>query len=131
MFLGFYVLSFIAGDSCATMDVVRWNWTYRLLDFMPERLRIAACAAHAFHRKTGRWLPPLADKVLVKDYVRRKLGDDWLTPTLWHGRELPPVSHCTWPLPIVIKSNADFSPDSFSRDLMRLWRGATAALKAG
>jgi hypothetical protein len=122
------------------MEVARRNWKYRLLDFLPERLRIAACAAHAFHRKTGRWpnlirprdfgemvqarkvwdrdprLPPLADKVLVKDYVRRKLGDDWLIPTLWHGRDLPPASACTWPFPFVIKSNIGSGWNIFVRD---------------
>ena len=48
-------------------------------------------------------LPLLADKVRVKDYVARRLGDDWVIPTLWHGTELPESPD--WPLPFVLKSS--------------------------
>ena len=48
-------------------------------------------------------LPLLADKVRVKDYIARRLGDDWVIPTLWHGTELPEKPG--WPLPFVLKSS--------------------------
>lgn len=47
----------------------------------------------------------LADKVLVKNYVRRRLGEEFLIPTLYAGSRLPPLSQRNWPLPFVIKSN--------------------------
>lgn len=50
-------------------------------------------------------LSMLADKVLVKDYVREKIGEKCLIPTIWHGSELPPHAQRTWPIPFVIKSN--------------------------
>lgn len=50
-------------------------------------------------------LPRLADKVVVKDFVRERIGSDFLIPTLWHGKCLPPRSSRNWPLPFVIKAN--------------------------
>ncbi len=46
-----------------------------------------------------------ADKVLVKDYVRKRLGDDILISTLFSGRKLPPLAQRNWDLPFVIKAN--------------------------
>lgn len=47
-------------------------------------------------------LPRLADKLSVKQCVADRLGDGWVTPTLWHGTELPESP--TWPRPFVVKS---------------------------
>lgn len=48
-------------------------------------------------------LPALADKITVKDFVRAKLGDEWLIPTLWTGKELP--STPPWEPPFIVKAN--------------------------
>ena len=48
-------------------------------------------------------LPLLADKVSVKEYVARRLGDEWVIPTLWHGTVLSETPD--WPLPFVLKSS--------------------------
>jgi hypothetical protein len=37
-------------------------------------------------------LPVLIDKILTKEYVGKKLGESWVTPTLWSGKKLPPWS---------------------------------------
>jgi len=50
-------------------------------------------------------LSQCSDKVLVKDYVREKLGDEFLIPTLYVGPQLPPVALRNWPVPFVIKAN--------------------------
>jgi hypothetical protein len=50
-------------------------------------------------------LPKLADKVLVKEFVREKIGSEYLIPTLWHGTSLPPREDRNWPIPFVIKAN--------------------------
>jgi hypothetical protein len=50
-------------------------------------------------------LPQRADKIRVKDFVRDRLGGEWVTPTLWHGKHLPPPEQRTWPIPFVIKAN--------------------------
>jgi TupA-like ATPgrasp len=50
-------------------------------------------------------LPRLADKVLVKDYVAQTIGREWINPTIWSGRRLPPRSARDWPIPYVLKAN--------------------------
>ena len=47
-------------------------------------------------------LPRLADKVFAKEFVSRRLGPEWITPTLWRGAVLP--SEPAWPFPYVVKS---------------------------
>lgn len=44
----------------------------------------------------------LGDKVAVKDFVLRRIGPQFVTPTLWHGTMLP--DRPVWPLPFVVKS---------------------------
>ena len=50
-------------------------------------------------------LPLMSDKVLIKDFVSQKLGNEYVIPTLWHGTKLPPRDSRTWPKPYVIKAN--------------------------
>jgi hypothetical protein len=50
-------------------------------------------------------LPQRQDKILIKDFVRERLGSEWITPTLWHGEFLPPLEQRNWPVPFVIKAN--------------------------
>ena len=45
------------------------------------------------------------DKVIAKERVAALLGESWITPTLWHGRVLPPREERTWPTPYLIKAN--------------------------
>jgi hypothetical protein len=49
-------------------------------------------------------LPRLADKVLVKDHVARRVGAQHVVATLWQGTQLPPRAERNWPPPFVIKS---------------------------
>lgn len=60
-------------------------------------------------------LPQRADKIRVKDFVRDRLGGDWVTPTLWHGEHLPPLEQRTWPIPFVIKANNGSGRNFFVR----------------
>jgi hypothetical protein len=64
-------------------------------------------------------LPLLADKVRVKDWVARRLGPEWVIPTLWHGRELPDRPH--WPLPFVLKSSHASCQCAFVRTARGDW----------
>ena len=48
---------------------------------------------------------PMADKVLVKEFVSKTIGSQYVIPTLWSGKSLPPAEERTWPLPFVIKAN--------------------------
>lgn len=50
-------------------------------------------------------LPERENKILVKEFVRKKLGSEWVTPILWQGENLPPLAQRTWPIPFVIKAN--------------------------
>lgn len=47
----------------------------------------------------------LSDKVAAKRLVAAILGEDWITPTLWHGRPLPERRLRDWPIPYVMKAN--------------------------
>ena len=47
----------------------------------------------------------LADKVKVKAWVADRIGAEYLIPTLWSGKSLPPREERNWPLPFVIKAN--------------------------
>src|SRR3982751_184831 len=44
-------------------------------------------------------MPRLVDKILVKEFVRDSLGEDWIIPTLWSGKVLPPLDHRNWKPP--------------------------------
>lgn len=61
-------------------------------------------------------LPLYSDKVLVKDFVSKTLGDAWVIPTLYSGPHLPPRSERTWKLPYVIKANHGSGWNIFVRD---------------
>lgn len=58
-------------------------------------------------------LPILADKARVKDYVARRLGREWVIPTLWVGKELP--ERPQWPLPFVLKATHASCNSAFIR----------------
>jgi hypothetical protein len=45
----------------------------------------------------------LTDKSYSKQLAARILGEAFVVPTLWQGRELPPVP--AWPMPFMVKSN--------------------------
>jgi len=74
-------------------------------------------------------LPTLIDKILVKDWVRKKLGDSWVTPTLWWGKELPDRSQRNWPMPYVIKANHGSKWNVFVFDRVSDWAGIEADCK--
>jgi len=69
-----------------------------------------------FRQRDPRWVE-LADKVLVKPWVRRNLGDQWVTPNLYSGTELPPREDRNWPLPFVLKANNGWRRNFFARSL--------------
>lgn len=47
----------------------------------------------------------LADKIAVKAHVREVLGEAFVIPTLWEGKELPDRNARDWPAPFVVKAN--------------------------
>src|SRR5579862_8008012 len=50
-------------------------------------------------------MPGLADKIAVKAVIARRLGERFITPTLYAGCALPPLAERTWPLPFVVKAS--------------------------
>jgi hypothetical protein len=66
-------------------------------------------------------LPILTDKIRVKDYVRKKLGDAWVTPTLWSGKKLPPRSERNWKAPFAIKASHGCSWNVFVHEPVADW----------
>ena len=61
-----------------------------------------------------------ADKILVKDFVTKKLGSEWLAPTLWFGDQLPPQDQRNWPIPFVIKASHGSAMNVFVRNAAEL-----------
>ena len=61
----------------------------------------------------------LADKVAVKAFVATTLGPEWVTPTLWHGTDLPETPE--WPMPFVVKSRHGCNQNAFFRDSVADW----------
>lgn len=61
----------------------------------------------------------LADKVAVKAFVVATLGPEWVTPTLWHGTDLPDTPD--WTLPFVVKSRHGCNQNAFFRDSVANW----------
>jgi hypothetical protein len=57
-----------------------------------------------------------SDKVLVKHVVSKRLGSEWVIPTLWAGPRLPPLDERNWPLPFVIKANHGSGWNLFVRE---------------
>lgn len=45
----------------------------------------------------------LTDKVHAKAVAEARIGDGHVIPTLWLGRDLPPVA--PWPMPFIVKAN--------------------------
>jgi hypothetical protein len=58
----------------------------------------------------------LCDKVTVKDFVKRTVGEDVVIPTIWAGTELPASRPEAWPLPFVVKSNHTSGWNIFVRE---------------
>lgn len=67
---------------------------------------------HARHA----YLADLVDKVRVKEYVRQKLGESWLIPTLWHGEVVTEALVRSVTKPAVMKSNHSSAQVYFLHD---------------
>lgn len=79
-----------------------YAWQHRRLLHLAAPTRFTEWVQHRkLHDRDPR-LSILLDKVAAKGIVAAQLGDAWVTPTLWHGTELPdqPVG----PLPLVVKA---------------------------
>ena len=72
--------------------------------------------------------PVLADKLRVKAHVASVLGAAWVTPTLWHGTELP--ERAPWAPGYVVKSRHGCNQRAFVRSGAEDW-GAIRRASAG
>ncbi len=83
---------------------------------------------HARHAQ----MPTIVDKVRVKEFVRQRLGEDWLIPTLWHGARVTEDVLRDVPKPVVVKANHSSAQVCFldeNSDLQQAARTANAWLK--
>lgn len=71
--------------------------------------------------------PELVDKVEVKKYVSKALGDRWLIPTLWHGEEVTEEVLREVPKPAVMKANHSSAQIIFLKDHSNLREAARTA----
>lgn len=65
------------------------------------------------------WLPALADKARVKEFVAARIGSEWVIPTLWHGSALP--HRPEWATPFVVKSRHGCNQRAFVRADTQNW----------
>ena len=70
-------------------------------------------------------MPLLADKLSVKDHVAEQLGADWVTPTLFHGAQLP--ANPSWKPPFVIKARHGCNQNIFVRQSGENWQAIRTA----
>lgn len=59
-------------------------------------------------------MPPLADKLAVKQIVAARIGPGWIIPTLWHGEQLP--LQPGWTTPFVVKARHGCNQTAFVFD---------------
>lgn len=64
-------------------------------------------------------MPELADKLAAKDFVRARLGSEWVVPTVWSGTRLAPS--LTALHPVVVKSRHGCNNTAFVRNGARDW----------
>ncbi len=89
------------GSSKLRVHLTYW-WRHRRLAQLGDPMLFTEWVQHRkLHDRDPR-LPQLADKVAVKEVVADRLGEEWVTPTLWSGRVLPPEP--AWAFPYVVKS---------------------------
>ena len=92
--------------------------TWLALGYWPRLYRPRSFNEKILHRKffeRDPRMPDLIDKVRVKQFVASRLGSDWIIPTYFAGRTLPPLDERDWPLPFVIKPNHLSGPVIFIR----------------
>ncbi len=98
----------------------------RFPDLNEPKLFSEKCQAQKLAR------PPLGgfvDKVAVKSFVRERVGDEHIIPTLYEGAWLPPRKERNWPIPFVVKTNHGSGGNIFVREKPE-WDGIEAKLKA-
>ncbi|HEX8382726.1 MAG TPA: ATP-grasp fold amidoligase family protein [Sphingomonas sp.] len=77
-------------------------WRHRRLPDLNDPTLFTELVQHRKLHDRDLRMPPLADKVRAKALVADRLGDHWITPTLWSGTVLP--DEAPWPRPFVLKS---------------------------
>ncbi|HEU0097539.1 MAG TPA: ATP-grasp fold amidoligase family protein [Allosphingosinicella sp.] len=83
--------------------IVRWSRPGRFTEWVQWR---------KLHERDPR-IPPLMDKLAVKDHVESVLGPQWVTPTLFEGDALP--ERPGWDAPFVVKARHASNRNIFVR----------------
>jgi hypothetical protein len=73
------------------------------------------CRMLKLERESDRSLTPLVDKLLVRDYVRERLGSEHLIKLLWHGGIPETIPFDSLPDSYVIKTNHGSGGHAFVR----------------
>lgn len=89
------------GSSPFRIQLTYW-WRHRRFARLERPLLFTEWVQHRKLNDRDPRLPLLANKVAVKQWVAERLGDGWVTPTLWRGTELP--SEPAWEFPYVVKA---------------------------
>lgn len=89
------------GSSELRVQLTYW-WRHRRLAQLEKPMLFTEWVQHRKLYDRDPRLPRLADKVRVKTFVAVRLGNDYVTPTLWEGTSLPAEPPC--PFPYVVKS---------------------------
>ncbi len=117
----------------ATVRVhLTYLWRHRRTLSLRQPTRFTEMVQHRKLYERDARFTRLTDKLAVKTFVRDTLGDDWVTPTLWHGTEIPEQPPAQ--APFVVKSRHGCNQVRFVRDGSESWsrirREATGWLKS-
>jgi hypothetical protein len=74
------------------------------------------CRMIALERWSDLTFTPLADKYLARDYVRERVGEEYLIKLLWQGTDPQAIPFGALPTPYVIKTNHGSGGHTFVRD---------------
>lgn len=94
-------------------------WRHRRLPRLAQPARFTEFVQHRKLFDRDPRLATFSDKVTVKQLVADRIGQHWVTPTLWHGTTLP--AKPVWPFPFVVKSLHGCNQRAFVRSGNEDW----------
>lgn len=92
---------------------ITYLWRHHRLPDLGEPRRFTEFVQHRKLFDRDPRLPAFSDKVAAKALIADRLGQDWITPTLWQGTLLP--DRPPWPRPFVVKSRHGCNQRAFVR----------------
>lgn len=108
------------GDISARLRIaITYLWRHHRLPEIGQPQRFTEFVQHRKLFDRDLRLPAFSDKVTAKLLVAERIGEQWITPTLWQGAQLP--DHPEWTRPFVVKSRHGCNQRAFVRTGLEDW----------